>query len=472
MTIKYWSNFSKRKNSTKQPTGGTSLTVVLKDGTSIEKPTFLVTGNLFSCNYVEAFGHYYFVDDVKSVRNNLTEISCSMDVLATFKSEIGSYNAYIERAADSTYYDVMYPDTHVAIKNEEEVVSTVFPSSFVWSEFGLYVLSVLNNLGSGAGFTTYYLMDAGNMRLLAEYLNQDWGAGLTDFVAFLQANFLHTADAVISCKWVPLSIVSIPQTGTSWETIKVGTDIVSIGGVDVKGYRVTTTALIAESEMSLAIPHIYNDFRKAAPYTSGKLYIPMYGMVDFNPLDFSKNDTIYADIYADWVTGDIAVLLRDDTAANSGKVVSSYTYNCSVDCPVGQAAANVSGFMASGLGLAASAALAVGSSGATAVAGAFGAAVSGMNTLSNAVVPTMSVRGGQGGRAIAAASPDFIITLIIKHTSDPLLCVCQGRPVMGYLPLNSFTGYVKCLEASVEIPGMSAEKDEVNSFLNSGFYYE
>ena len=73
------------------------MTVNLKEGTSIEKPTFLLRGDLFSCNYVQAFNHYYFVDDIKSVRNGLTEIDCSMDVLATFKTEIGSYNALIER---------------------------------------------------------------------------------------------------------------------------------------------------------------------------------------------------------------------------------------------------------------------------------------------------------------------------------------------------------------------------------------
>ena len=113
MTIKYWTNFSKRKNSTKQPTGGTSVTCQLKEGTSIEKPVFLLTGDLFTCNYIEAFSHYYFVDDVKSVRNGLTEVSCSMDVLATFKTEIGSYNALIERSA--SFYDAKYPDPSVCV---------------------------------------------------------------------------------------------------------------------------------------------------------------------------------------------------------------------------------------------------------------------------------------------------------------------------------------------------------------------
>ena len=470
MTVKYWTNFSKRKNSTKQPSSGTSLTVVLKEGTSIEKPTFLFSGDLFSCNYVEAFGHYYFVDDVRSVRKGLTEIDCSMDVLATFKSDIGSYNAYVERAADATYYDVMYADSLVAIKNEEEVVSTTISSGTVFTYGGVYVLSVLNNLGSGAGFTTYYLMDISNMQILARYLNQDWSSAGDDIVAFLQANFLHTSESVINCIWVPFAVSAMPSGTYSWETVKVGVDNVTIGGDTCSGYRITATACVGVEEISISIPHVYTDFRKGAPYTVGKLYIPLYGMVEFNPLDFPL-DTIYAECHMDYATGECTVFLKDNTGS-TGKRVATYTYNAGIQCPVGKIAANAQGFMTSGLALAGSAALAVASSGATAVAGGFGAAVSGINTLSSAVVPTTSIRGSQGGRALSDDGTDFVVTLLIKHTSDPLLCVCQGRPVMSYITLSSFTGYVKCLNASVPIAGMSGEKDAVNDFLNSGFYYE
>ena len=468
MTINYWTSFTKRKNSTSQPTGGTSATVTLKEGTSIEHPTFLLTGNLFACTYVEAFGHYYFVEDVKSVRNGLTEISCSMDVLASFKTDIGNYNAYIDRAADSNYYDVMYPDNMVAIKNEEEVLQFVTSSASTFTFAGLYVLSVLNNLGSGAGFTTYYLMDIGNMKLLANYLNQDWGAGAADLLGFLQANFLHTADSVINCIWVPFSILSLPG-GTASETVKIGTDVVVVGGVNCTGSRITGSSSVGHSSQKVTFTHLYSDFRKGAPFTNGKLYIPFYGIVDFNPLDF-PNDYIYMEFDCDYATGDVMCYIKD--ADSSGKTIAIYTYNCAVQCPVGKGGANAEGFATSGLATAASLALAVGSSGAAAVAGGFGAAIAGINTLSNAVVPTASVRGGQGGRATSYSGTDAFVTLICKHTADPMLCVCQGRPVMGYQPISNFTGYVKCLNASVPINGMDSERDAVNDFLNNGFYYE
>ena len=64
MNINVWSNFTKRRNSTAQPTGGTQKTVYLKEQTSIEHPSFILAEPLANYNYVQAFGNYYFVTDV------------------------------------------------------------------------------------------------------------------------------------------------------------------------------------------------------------------------------------------------------------------------------------------------------------------------------------------------------------------------------------------------------------------------
>ena len=83
MTIKYWNNFQKKINSTARPldSAAVSVSATLKSPTSIENPTFILTGDNFNINYVEAFGHYYFVNDVVSVRNGMIEVSCTQEVL-------------------------------------------------------------------------------------------------------------------------------------------------------------------------------------------------------------------------------------------------------------------------------------------------------------------------------------------------------------------------------------------------------
>ena len=172
MTITTWSNFTKRRNSTKRPgSGGTQHDCKLKEATSIERPTFLLQSNDFTINYVQAFGHYYFVDDIKSVRQDLIEVSCSIDVGATYKSQIGNYTAFVERSY--SYRNIYIPDPAVAILDHEEV-NEAYQTLAYFSYTGFYVISVLNDVGSGVGFTTYYVFDAANMERLSQYINVDW----------------------------------------------------------------------------------------------------------------------------------------------------------------------------------------------------------------------------------------------------------------------------------------------------------
>ena len=66
MTVTFY-DFSKCINSTKQPTGvGTDVSVVLKEGCSVENPILVLTGNNFTYNYayISDFGRYYFVTDI------------------------------------------------------------------------------------------------------------------------------------------------------------------------------------------------------------------------------------------------------------------------------------------------------------------------------------------------------------------------------------------------------------------------
>ena len=90
MTIVTWSGFSKRVNSTKQPlaASGTQRTVLLKDGCDVKAPVFTLNTLDMSINYVNAFGNYYFAE-VKNLDGHRSEIRCTLDHMATFKTQIG-----------------------------------------------------------------------------------------------------------------------------------------------------------------------------------------------------------------------------------------------------------------------------------------------------------------------------------------------------------------------------------------------
>lgn len=463
MTIDYWTSFSKRKNSTKQPSSGTSLTVNLKEGTSVEKPVFLISGDHFDICYIKAFNnHYYFVDDIKSVRNGLTEVSCSMDPMATYKSTIGSYSCFIERAASS--YDVMIADPLCAMKNQELVLSIVTSGTGFFTYGGFYVLSVLNNIGSGAGFTCSYIMDITNIEALNAYVNQDWAAGASDFFDFIQASFLNTSESIIDCVWVPFAFSALDSSAyDSLTDIKIGVDVVS----GVKGNRLKKPC-IASASITCQIPHYYADFRKAPPYTQCRLMIPGYGMVEVNPLDF-EDDEIHLSFDGDVSTGTVACYVKD----KNSKLISTYTYNVGVSCPVGKVSADVTGFATSAITTAGGIAGAMLLPGAGAALSGIGATASAINTAATAFGPTTSVHGAKGGRAIIEQGLDPIVTSYCKDTVAPAdLMTSEGLPVMAYNSINSFSGYVKCASASVPIAGMQEDRDTINNYLNTGFYYE
>ena len=462
MTITVYTGFSKRKNSTKQPTGGTQKTVTLKEGTSIESPTFVLQSNDFTINYVKAFDHYYFVDDIKSVRNNLIEISCSLDVGATFKSAITSYTAFVERSY--TYHNPKLADPYVSIFNAETVYTSTTAMSAIFNSTGYYVLSVLNDVGSGEGFMCYYIMDYTTLKYIADYCSTSWDAAATDFITWLQSTFLKTYESIIDCKWIPFGIASIPSGAGSLEVIKIGVTNITGGHT---AYRITQPA-VATTSITVAIPGTYTDFRRGAPYTTGKINIPGYGMVDFNPIDFT-GDKIKLQFDVDIVTGDVCCYLKDTNDC----VVAVYTYGIAVNCPVGKVGADASGALGGILSTAGSIASAVATKGVAQMAAGIGATASGINTLASAVAPTVSVKGGQGGRAISKNGLDIIITVIEKVTSDPdELLETQGRAWMRESTMASFSGYVKCSGADVPMTGMASDKEAVNNLLNNGFYLE
>lgn len=470
MTITLY-DFSKRKNSTAQPTSaGTDASVTLKEGTSIESPVFLLTGNNFDVNYVKAFGHYYFVTDVRSIRNDLREISCRMDALATHKTEIGNYTALIERS--DSFYDPSYPDPAVSMMNELYFDDAVGDPD-IYDDDGYFVLSVLNNVGSGTGFTSNYVVSSATLQRIAKFVNTDWGSAATDLLAWFKSVFLKTANSIIDCIWLPLKTTALTGLSIVWEKMVIGVTPMSDADGDIDGGKMTATCVV-HNQCTATIPHHYTnagDFRRCAPYTVGKIFIPGYGYADFNPLDFEPTGVITITTDIDVSTGDTVVYLSNA----DGVLVSTYTFNIGVSCPVGKVGANVTETIGGILSTASNIALfnkTTPGSAAESIAD-YASAASMVNTISSAAGATASYSGRKAGRAIWNNNTEYYIAMFAHETQAvDSMETTSGRPDMTERAINTCSGYVKCINASVPIAGMDAERDEINSYLNNGFYYE
>lgn len=116
---------------TKTATGGQVFSVNLKDETSVIDPVLIVntSTNISGYNYlyIAEFSRYYFVKNIKSIRNNLWEIEAHVDVLMSHQTQIKTISGIVERS--TTLYNT-YMNDSIPLKARPLVTTRAFPTSF------------------------------------------------------------------------------------------------------------------------------------------------------------------------------------------------------------------------------------------------------------------------------------------------------------------------------------------------------
>lgn len=126
------------------------LDVVLKENTSVQKPTLLLrsTSNIpknLNYFYIEEFERWYFVTDVRTGRNNLIEISGRTDVLSTAfwrkddenKSRLGKCEGILYRSQKD--YNLYIDDGYFKVKNKPKIQTHPFSNSFNTHSFVMMI---------------------------------------------------------------------------------------------------------------------------------------------------------------------------------------------------------------------------------------------------------------------------------------------------------------------------------------------
>ena len=215
-------------------------------------------------------------------------------------------------------------------------------------------------------------------------------------------------------------------------------------------------------------------YLEKAPYCTGELYLPFVGYVpiDMDFASYTKNLTVSATI--DILTGDICYKVQ-----YGAYWVATYSGNIATKMPVSGASRDSVG-IASGVlttigGIAATVATIKTGGAATSIIGAAGAALGGgVMTAKSAEFHTMI--NGSNSSAVAAniaVNPFVMIYQYLPAETDLLAYQAeQGMPYFKTATLSSLSGYIKCADASVSIPGNGSEHSVVNGYLNSGFYLE
>lgn len=471
----YFYSFTKRKNSTLQPSGTlpSPSDCKLKDNCSIHDPVLICQSNLATWNYayIPTWGRYYFITDTVYLANNLVEYHMTEDVLASNKIAIGNTVANIAYASD--HYNSFIVDPRIKVSTSKYLqkfrASDGHGHYAIFNE-GIYLLTIYDsaNVPSAYGMATCYIMSSAIMQQFKNWMSSD-----TIMDALHDYFGGDPMQAIFSIKWIPYTEFASSTndvTGFVIGTTLVFSATVSSGNT----FKRLNDYGILVSTYEISHSFRYNDFRRCEPYTTGLLYLPGVGCLPLNPSDFVSSDKIYIEVIREDLTGDVSYIIKTQT----GEVIQTAACNVATTIPYGRITTDVQGMANSVGGLAAG----VGATLVGAVTGNIGLILGGAGAalassanmaLSNNKHGT-SIVSGAGSRSLVAY-PYIEYTEIALDTEDPTdanYIATFGRPVAETHKIETHSGFVQTIDAHVSLNASNVEMEEVDNLLNSGIYYE
>lgn len=430
-------NFSKRENSTKQPTGGVDVGCYLKEQTSVYTPSFEIYNiNMPIYNYLKWENRYYYINDCTSIGNGQWLVECDIDVLATYKSDISNVTCFKKYATNG--YDTSIPDTRLStVDNATRKTNGVK----IYDKATTFLITYVTSEPTRGGTGIVNVNASTALAIAKEITNTDLISSLVELQKSLQSAY----DSVISCIQLPFSVSS----GVTWP-VYLGNYMTGITGAIPEYYIETTT--------NIEIPWQFTDWRNLNTYTSLIIYLPGYGSLELNPNDFIGKTTITITLGISGLDGTGAYLIDN---------IVKVPVNFGVFMPMNTVAKNPLALLSGG-------ASALGS---LASGNIIGATESLFNTSLASNTRYVGTGGGFSGGSgyINPTGYEYnyaTLTSICHNTSiEPsAIGTVQGRPCNNVARISS--GYNECVNASVSCIASQVIIDRINAYMNGGFYYE
>ena len=466
----YLYKFNKRPNSTAQPlpTAGKSFTVQLKNECSFITPVIrfspdnLVSG-VFSpvaYNYVQIayWQRFYYITDWTYI-NGSWEATLSVDVMASFKAEIGNTSAYVVRAAgasDGSIIDNFYPaKTNVNITKVSAASSwyAVSPTG------GTFVIGVISGKQLGrVGAVVYYALTSAELTSLMNYLfsNNIFNASnISEIGEGLFKSLFNPSEYIVSCMWFPFANTAF---GSSTDEIKIGYYFTGVTAVIV-------SALAEKTYITATIPNhpqiSRGSFLNHAPFTRLTLYVPPFGSIPLDTNFMELGNYLYSPVVIDHITG-VATLrvsiCADSSHLDESHVLTERSAMLGVPIQISQVMPDYMGTLAS-----------IGQATASTLSGNISGAITGVVSAINSQMPKVSSLGANGSFIECIESPLLIAEHLQLADEDNTE---YGRPLCKIKTISTLSGYIQCGEDDHSFSATKKETDEINRYMKSGFFYE
>ena len=486
-------SLTKRENSTKRPSGGgTTYSCVLIDETSLMEPTFKleIGSNPIGKNYayVPDFNRYYFITDITS-KQGFWYISCTCDVLATYKTDIGSQTHYVLRSASQ--YDEYISDSHYGAKIKQGGTRLNQTGPIYWSTNHSYIVGITGYAedtdSQQVGSVTYYQMDDIALYNFIYYLMHDI-SGYVDIQTSpyddpgVQEALINPIQYIVSCIGMP---VAFPSGFTRASKINFGYYHWTVpSGSNI---RVLPRGASDAEYYNIEIPKhpqaaTRGQFMNAAPFSTYTFHCGPWGDIPLDPSLLIDETHIGYEIRYDLTQGMARIAIGPQNTAsppgvNGNKLLFCGQAKIGVDILLAQAIVDPLQAQLSyetGLNDVMSAGLS-GGVGLNTPANLFRA----QNKLQETYVDAIKnkfpgcISKGAPGTFISLMDAAYGTYLLYQYYSvvDENLAEF-GRPLCQLKQLNTLSGFILCENADAALTGTQEEVQKVNEYLNTGFFYE
>ena len=318
---------TKRVNSTKfsydEGTAITLTNVRLKEPTDLKNPTFLLTRvhgtkDLDKCNFCNALGRFYWITDIVYSTNDLIEVVCTTDILAT-GSKYLRVPAYVQYTSDATYkndYKLtdprLGPDRPPIVKELDlnDIDGTLDSDAFVVDpRLGTYIVRCL---AKDKGLVSYALDQASFKMFYKEFVGS---SGLNTVDDFLSKTFGDNwRNAFASAYYIPVYPSAVKEAfgGDSSVTseVKIGTLSLTVGPTPctTEGVCYICRSTVADLPIDAISTAVLNTvkFLRGSAFTKVEFDYPG-GNTDLSVDDFIESPYLYIEESLDVMSGEYSV---------------------------------------------------------------------------------------------------------------------------------------------------------------------
>lgn len=497
-------SFTKRENSTKRPSsGGTNYSCTMIDDTSLMNPTFKleIAANPIGKNYcyVSDFNRYYFITDIRTYQN-FWYIECTCDVLASFKTEIGSQSHYILRSAsesDGRIEDTVYPANVVMTKYKDVAdipsgQSTGDPLAYTNGAcFILGIVGYTDVITNQFGSVIYYAINHYALKGFLQYLmnnvatgDDPWGGILTtEYSEGVQKALINPIQYIKTCICMPFKVEDI--TGSYASAIKFGYynyTVPSDGGT----HSFTKVKVLSESTIVKTKETAYitvrehpqaatrGEYLNCQPYTRYTLHFGPWGDIDLDPMMVRGNGKIKLETLYDCATGAGRLIVTGNLSA--ANILYNGTTKVGVDVNLSQVYKDALAYEKATTNtlfgsIAAGANAGFSSNPISGIASGLGFISSGVQDMTRLNYPTVSGVGTGGSYLAFKDDSNLYLLSRFNHVVDENNAEI-GRPLCATKQIDTLSGYILCDKADCQITGTQEEAQKINNYMNTGFFYE